>query len=244
MSPCWPAAAWTARVLVADQSCRGQVVQPIYIRFGLAWEEAEEEHLRRFLDSLPADCQARPLVALDFPVADVYGSHWSVSGAEVPDEDTPDSAVYLPGRNLLLLAKSSVWCALNDFGVVALGTLKGNPFADSGAEFFDGLAVAGQPGARPATCRRDAVRRAHQGRGAGTWPASGAGAHLLVHRPPGRRTLRTLQQVRRATPGVRRVGTGRSDSLRGPLSRCPGSMWRRFPSGSGTWWFRSLSSRL
>jgi 7-cyano-7-deazaguanine synthase len=48
--------------------------------------------------------------------------------------------VYLPGRNLLLLAKTSVWCALNDFGVVALGTLNGNPFADSGVEFFDGLA--------------------------------------------------------------------------------------------------------
>jgi 7-cyano-7-deazaguanine synthase len=127
-------------VLVADLSGRGEVVQPIYIRFGLSWEGAEEEHLRRFLDSLPKDCGARPLIALEFPVADVYGSHWSVSGAAVPDEDTPDSAVYLPGRNLLLLAKSSVWCALNDFGVVALGTLKGNPFADSGSEFFDGLA--------------------------------------------------------------------------------------------------------
>jgi 7-cyano-7-deazaguanine synthase len=127
-------------VLVAEQSCRGDMVQPIYIRFGLAWEAVEEEHLRRFLDSLPANCRARPLVALDFPVADVYGSHWSVSGKEVPDENTPDSAVYLPGRNLLLLAKSSVWCALNDFGVVALGTLNGNPFADSGPDFFDGLA--------------------------------------------------------------------------------------------------------
>jgi 7-cyano-7-deazaguanine synthase len=127
-------------VLVADRSSRGEVVQPIYIRFGLSWEGAEEEHLRRFLDSLPAECQVLPLVALEFPVGDVYGSHWSVSGAAVPDEDTPDSAVYLPGRNLLLVAKSSVWCALNDFEVVALGTLKGNPFADSSAEFFDGLA--------------------------------------------------------------------------------------------------------
>jgi 7-cyano-7-deazaguanine synthase len=127
-------------VLVASQSRLGEVVQPIYIRFGLAWEQAEEEHLRRFLDSLPADCQARPLVALEFPAADVYGTHWSVSGAKVPDEDTADSAVYLPGRNLLLLAKSSVWCALNDFGVLALGTLKGNPFADSSPEFLDALA--------------------------------------------------------------------------------------------------------
>jgi 7-cyano-7-deazaguanine synthase len=128
-------------VLVADQSRRGDVVQPVYIRFGLAWEAAEEEHLRRFLGSLPEDCEARPLIALEFPVADVYGSHWSVSGAEVPDEDSPDSAVYLPGRNLLLLAKTSVWCALNDFSVVALGTLMGNPFADSGAEFLAGVAA-------------------------------------------------------------------------------------------------------
>jgi 7-cyano-7-deazaguanine synthase len=127
-------------VLVADETRRGAVVQPIYIRFGLAWEGVEEEHLRRFLDSLPTNCRAQPLVALEFPVADVYGSHWSVSGSKVPGEHTPDSAVYLPGRNLLLLAKSSVWCALNDFGVVELGTLKGNPFADSGAEFFVGIA--------------------------------------------------------------------------------------------------------
>jgi 7-cyano-7-deazaguanine synthase len=127
-------------VLVAEQCERGDMVQPIYIRFGLLWERVEEEHLRRFLDSLPADYRARPLVALEFPVADVYGAHWSVSGSAVPDEDTTDSAVYLPGRNLLLLAKSSVWCALNDFGVVLLGTLKGNPFADSGTEFFDQLA--------------------------------------------------------------------------------------------------------
>jgi 7-cyano-7-deazaguanine synthase len=128
-------------VLVADLSGRGEVVQPIYIRFGLSWEGAEEEHLRRFLDSLPKDCAARPLIALEFPITDVYGLHWSVSGTAVPDEDTPDSAVYLPGRNLLLLAKSSVWCALNNFAVVALGTLKGNPFADSSPEFFDGLAA-------------------------------------------------------------------------------------------------------
>ena len=45
-------------VLVADHSRRGEVVQPIYIRFGLAWEAAEEQHLRRFLDSLPADCRS------------------------------------------------------------------------------------------------------------------------------------------------------------------------------------------
>jgi 7-cyano-7-deazaguanine synthase len=186
-------------VLVADRSSRGEVVQPIYIRFGLAWEATEEEHLRRFLDSLPADCQARPLVALEFPVADVYGSHWSVSGADVPDQDTADSAVYLPGRNLLLLAKSSVWCALNDFGVIALGTLKGNPFADSGAKFFDGLASL----AELALDRPIAV----------TTPFAEFTKVEVLERGRHLALELTLQQVCRAAPGVRRVGTGGSDGL-------------------------------
>ena len=230
-------------VLMAEQGSLGRVVQPIYIRFGLAWERAEEEHLRRFLDSLPADFLVLPLVSLEFPVADVYGSHWSVSGAEVPDEDTPDSAVYLPGRNLLLLAKSSVWCALNDFAVIALGTLKGNPFADSGAEFFNGIAsVASLALDRPLSILH-AVRRVHQRRGVGTWPASGAGAHLLLHRSRQRHALWALQQVRRAAPGVRRFGTARSDRLRGLLSTWPGFTWRRFPSVSAIWLFRSPSFR-
>ncbi len=127
-------------ILVADLSRQGVLVQPLYLRFGLAWERTEELHLRRFLASLPPGSDVLPLVALDFPMTDAYGSHWSVSQSAVPGEDTPDSAVYLPGRNLLLLAKSSVWCVLNGFEVVALGTLKGNPFADSQPEFFEGLA--------------------------------------------------------------------------------------------------------
>jgi len=127
-------------VLVADRASRGEVVQPVYVRFGLAWEPVEEAHLRRFLGSLAGQLAVRPLVALELPIADVYGAHWSVSGAGVPDETTPDEAVYLPGRNLLLLAKTTVWCALHGVGRIALGTLRGNPFADSGREFLSGFA--------------------------------------------------------------------------------------------------------
>jgi len=122
-------------VLTAEFLDEGRVVQPIYIRFGLAWEVTEEAHLRRFLDTLPS-AGLQPLVTLELPVADTYGSHWSLSADDVPDAHTPDEAVYLPGRNLLLLAKSSIWCALNGYPVIALGTLKGNPFADSSREFF------------------------------------------------------------------------------------------------------------
>jgi 7-cyano-7-deazaguanine synthase len=123
-------------VLVADQASKGEVVHPVYVRFGLAWEKIEEEHLRRFLGALPDGRRVQPLVVLDLPVADVYGTHWSVSGVGVPDETTGDEAVYLPGRNLLLLAKTSVWCALHGVERIALGTLRGNPFADSSDEFL------------------------------------------------------------------------------------------------------------
>jgi len=122
-------------VLTAEYLGEARVVQPIYVRFGLAWEETEETHLRRFLDTLQS-AGLQPLVTLALPVADTYGSHWSLSADDVPDADTPDEAVYLPGRNLLLLAKSSIWCALHGYPTIALGTLKGNPFADSSREFF------------------------------------------------------------------------------------------------------------
>src|SRR5204863_4915263 len=100
-----------------------------------------EAHLRRFLATLPG---VAPLVVLDLPTAPVYGSHWSVSGDDVPDERTTDDAVYLPGRNLLLLALPSVWCALHGVPTIALGTLKGNPFPDATAEFFNGFAALAQ----------------------------------------------------------------------------------------------------
>jgi 7-cyano-7-deazaguanine synthase len=128
-------------ILVANQATQDRVVHPVYVRFGLAWEQIEEQHLRRFLEALPdSDC-VQPLAVLELPVGDVYGPHWSVSGADVPDETTSDDAVYLPGRNLLLLAKTSVWCALHGVRSIALGTLKGNPFADSGREFLSGFAA-------------------------------------------------------------------------------------------------------
>jgi 7-cyano-7-deazaguanine synthase len=130
-------------ILLAHLARQGHVVHPIYVRFGLVWEDAEAAHLRRFRNTL-TEPSVRTLVELALPVADLYGSHWSLSGNDVPDAASSDAAVYLPGRNLLLLAKASVWCALHDVRAVALGTLKGNPFADSSPGFFDGFgSVAG-----------------------------------------------------------------------------------------------------
>jgi 7-cyano-7-deazaguanine synthase len=82
------------------------------------------------------------LTVLDQPMGDVYGAHWSTDGRfDVPDAATPDEAVYLPGRNLLLAAKAGVWCGLRKVGTLAFGTLKANPFADGTPEFDRELAA-------------------------------------------------------------------------------------------------------
>jgi 7-cyano-7-deazaguanine synthase len=81
-----------------------------------------------------------PLCILDMPVGDLYGQHWSLTGEDVPGADTPDEAVFLPGRNVLLLSKALLWCHLHGVSAVALGTLGGNPFPDATPAFFDGFA--------------------------------------------------------------------------------------------------------
>jgi 7-cyano-7-deazaguanine synthase len=79
------------------------------------------------------------LVVLDQPVADVYGPHWSITGLDVPDAQSADEAVFLPGRNVLLLAKPLLWCHLHNVPALALGTLQTNPFPDATAVFFHGM---------------------------------------------------------------------------------------------------------
>ena len=115
-------------------------VDPIFVRFGLRWEVAELAGLRAFLAAV-GNPRIAPVTVLDEPVADVYGpEHWSVAGPVVPGLDSGDAEVYLPGRNLLLVTKAAVWCRLRSIRRLALGSLAGNPFPDSSADFFAALA--------------------------------------------------------------------------------------------------------
>jgi 7-cyano-7-deazaguanine synthase len=110
-------------------------VHPLYVRTGAAWEGVEREHLDRFLAAV-ASPALRPVVTLEIPVADLYGGHWSLTGRGVPDADSADEAVYLPGRNVLLLSKALLWCHLHDVPAVALAVLAANPFPDATPAFF------------------------------------------------------------------------------------------------------------
>jgi 7-cyano-7-deazaguanine synthase len=113
-------------------------VVPLYIRSGLWWEIVELASLRQFLAAVKRP-GLESLVVLEEPIADVYGNHWSTSGSSTPGSDTPDEAVYLPGRNLLLTTKAAVWCRLRAIETLALGSLGSNPFPDSTPAFFRDL---------------------------------------------------------------------------------------------------------
>ena len=125
-------------VLLAHLGEQGREITPLYVQAGLVWERVELIWLRRFLASLNHS-GLKPLKRLSFPVEDTYQTHWSTTGQAVPGAHSEDSAVYLPGRNLLLLSKAAVYCALNRIGVIALGLLKGNPFPDATPAFLRGF---------------------------------------------------------------------------------------------------------
>jgi 7-cyano-7-deazaguanine synthase len=128
-------------VLVADEAARGEV-QPIYVAAGLAWEVEERSAVDRFLAAIKSQYPIRDLVTLSVDMRDVYSpGHWAMTG-NPPGYHTPDQDVYLPGRNIVLLGKAGVFCAVAEIGRLLLGTLDHNPFPDATAEFRSAMAVA------------------------------------------------------------------------------------------------------
>jgi len=122
-------------VLASAMADGARSVHPIYIRSNLIWEATELHWVQRFLAAL-ASPQIQTLKILEMPVGDVYRQHWSLTGDEIPDHSSTDEEVYLPGRNLLLLSKATLFCALNQIPLLAIGILKGNPFPDATEVFF------------------------------------------------------------------------------------------------------------
>ncbi len=130
----------------------GHHVQPFYIRSNLVWQAAEFDAARQFVQAIAGaengngnhgkDGRVEEIVALDLPLDDLYGEHWSVTGHDTPGAETDDAAVFLPGRNPLLVIKAALWCALNGIEQLALAPLAANPFADAGEAFFTAYETA------------------------------------------------------------------------------------------------------
>jgi 7-cyano-7-deazaguanine synthase len=122
-------------ILLTELLQDGRAVTPIYIRTGSVWQECELHAVREFLSAI-AERPPAPLVTLEMPLRDIYGDHWSMTGRGVPDSSSSDEAVFLPGRNPLLLIKAVLWCQTHGVKEVALATLASNPFDDATPAFF------------------------------------------------------------------------------------------------------------
>ena len=126
-------------VLVAVEA-RDGMVRPMYVSVGLAWEAEESAMAEQALRALPGRTRVLPMQRLSMTAADLLpAGHWALRGTP-PAYDTPDEDVYLPGRNVLLLSKAAVACAMAGIHRVAMGPLAGNPFPDASPEFFVAMA--------------------------------------------------------------------------------------------------------
>lgn len=126
-------------MLLAHAASQHAAVQPLYVSSGLAWENAERAIGERFVATLPG---IRPMVAIAVDMRDVYpADHWAIRG-DAPDFDTPDSDVYLEGRNIILLSKAAVYMARIGSSRVMLGSLSHNPFPDASRTFFTAMQQA------------------------------------------------------------------------------------------------------
>lgn len=135
-------------VLLAEAALGAErPVTAIYVSVGFAWESEERAMAARLFASPLLAGRVTPLVELQFDMRDVFpASHWAVRG-EPPGFDTPDEDVFLDGRNVILLAKASVYLTrdASTRGApirILQGTLAGNPFPDATPAFFSAMAGA------------------------------------------------------------------------------------------------------
>jgi len=129
-------------VLLALERRDRELVWPIHLRAGLAWEDAERRAIDRLLAGPPFAGRVQPLQTLTMDMRDVYPpTHWAVVGRP-PAYDTPDEDVYLEGRNIVLISKAAVLCARLGIERLALGPLAANPFPDATPDFFGAMARA------------------------------------------------------------------------------------------------------
>ena len=166
-------------VLVADQSCRGNVVQPIFI------SASPGKPSRRSI-SAGSSTRCRRTAGTragrwSFPVADVYGSlHLECREVRCPTRTHPTAHVppwtqpAPAGQVERLVCTQRLQCG-------GARHPEREPLRRQRPEFFDGLASLDLALDRPL-----AVVGSSQGRGARARSASRSGAHLLVHPPPRR----------------------------------------------------------
>ena len=126
-------------VMLAQLTQSYREVYPVYVRCGLFWEEQELRFLHRFLCAL-SEPAIREIHELNFQMDDVYKQGWYAKEKSVPGYYEDDDQWMIPGRNIILIAKTAVWSKVRQIDTIAHGTLISNPFPDATVKFFNGIA--------------------------------------------------------------------------------------------------------
>ncbi|OGR87652.1 MAG: hypothetical protein A3J74_04110 [Elusimicrobia bacterium RIFCSPHIGHO2_02_FULL_57_9] len=125
-------------VLLADKLRQGHEVYPLYVGAGFKWEKVELAWLRRLLKRLKTP-RLKSLTVTRSPMQPLMKSHWAITGRRVPDAKSASRSVYIPGRNMVLIAQAGLFCALHDIPELALAILKCNPFPDARPGFLKSM---------------------------------------------------------------------------------------------------------
>jgi len=125
-------------VMLWELTKKYEEVIPIYIRCGLYWEDVEQSVLKDFLVKL-GNKKIREVQILDVPMLDVYGDQWYMNGEKIPGYHEPDEHWDIPGRNIMLIAKTAIWCKVNGIDKIAMASLTSNPFPDATRKFIAGF---------------------------------------------------------------------------------------------------------
>lgn len=125
-------------VLLVEMTKIYKNIYPIYVQCGLNWEKVEIRYLNKYLKILNSR-KIQPVTFLSCPMQNLYNSHWSVTGKNVPDKTTTDKEVYLPGRNIILVSQAAIFAAIHKISTIILGHLKLSCFPDSTDAFLRSL---------------------------------------------------------------------------------------------------------
>lgn len=125
-------------VLLAQSLDQFEAVYPIYGRFGLPWQGAEEQHLRRFLAAIRGPNLGR-LKVLELSVDDVYDDNDLVRSGFSMEQYQPGEGSPERGRDVLLLSKAVVWSAVNGIAVLATAPIGRGDLAGDQETIFEQL---------------------------------------------------------------------------------------------------------
>lgn len=122
--------------LVKRFLANGNDVVPIHIRCGLVWDDCEDLFIRRFL-AANASSRLHPLIDFALPLHDFLGSHWAVTGKNIPRAGAASSDLEIPLRNLTLLSFAIHRLKHLPAICLAMGTTADNCYRDGSRAYFD-----------------------------------------------------------------------------------------------------------